>query len=157
MMNEWHEIRQWRKGFEGFALQVSQFDFREDPGFYEFPCIWNTYICLRDFIRWSKNGELCKPYVEKNPLVDLFWGKEGSLDDVPWNGGVTLWEETTDKLGARILKVGDDYAHIWDSENRKFELYNLEYMQREAEIKAMMFQKLTKRLQGERWQLQVEE
>lgn len=38
------------------------------------------------------------------------------LSNIHWHGGITFWEGNDDIPTRRFIKVGCDYAHLWDME-----------------------------------------
>lgn len=146
-MNGWSASKKWVRRYHKFAVEVSQHSFRERGGYWELPHIWNTYILIGDGIRFSREVdgklELCDKYAEPNPLVDRFWKSIEAMHSLPWNGGITLEQRTVcPTTGLRTLKVGDDYSHSWDTENRRFEMYDLDFMMRQASRLADEFEEL---------------
>lgn len=119
----------------GIGMEICQHSFIENPCFYHQPHSWCTYLLISDKVRYSR-GEgddlvLCPPYAEARPDVDFLWANRDALDDLEgWNGGPTFKEFLIDDIGQRRIKIGDDFSHLWDVENRRFEMYDLEYMER---------------------------
>jgi hypothetical protein len=138
----WMENRRWHRYYGGFSMAIGQHHMRtpEKEAIYDQPCTWNTYLLLSDKRRVSRTGddgklEFCDEYAEPNPLVDRFWPGDGELEGLPWNGGITLSErKIMHPSGIRMIKVGDDYCHIWDIE--RADLYDLKYMQRQCDTLA---------------------
>ena len=101
---------------------ISAHAFRDNTktGFYDMPMTWCTYILLDE------------------GMHEKFKSK---IDKAPWNGGQTFYRKITEehidcspelkaKWDQPHYKIGDDFANLWDVENRRFEMYNREYMER---------------------------
>jgi hypothetical protein len=120
---------------EGFGIEVCLHSVKtraeREASRWCSPQSWNTYLLFSDKLRFSKDGVLCLPYSERDPLLDKPWDDYSILKSLDgWNGGVTFDERTVDAdTGLRRLKVGDDFQHLWDSEHGRWDGYDLEYIQ----------------------------
>ena len=133
-MSIWKHAKRWHLWTEhGFGVEVCQHSEKteEERGFYDFPCAWNTYLFFSDKLHFSRDGKLCEPYVEPDPFTSYLWEHRDALNGLEgWNGSPTFSEFVTDERGQRRIKIGDDFMHLWDHEDRRFDLYDLGYMQR---------------------------
>lgn len=102
-----------------FKIVVHNFKPKDHDTFYDFPEMWATYVLLSE------------EYYEK-------FGNR--VDNAPWNGGITYRkrileehmdcsEEMKEKWNKPYYKIGDDFSHLWDHENRAYELYDRKYME----------------------------
>lgn len=129
VFNDENKCEQWVSRQEGFTAQVQRHSIKKERSPYVSPCSWNTYLLFADIGRWCKNGQSCGLWIQKCPLVDLILSDQGMhiLNNLPWNGGYTLFEKRIEPdNGARMIKVGDDYEHLWDME--RWDSYDLNYM-----------------------------
>jgi hypothetical protein len=137
MESQMKHAQRWTEWLDhGFGIEVCLHSVlnpeEREASQYSPPRCWNTYLYFCDRVRISKDGKLCDPYCEADPLVDLFWADESILRGLEgWNGGITFIERLTDhQTGQRRLKVGDDYQHLWDGEWNAWDHYDLRMMER---------------------------
>jgi len=135
-VDNWKHSKRWNHWLEqGFGVEVCQHSEKTEAerDYDTQPCQWNTYLLFSDRLRFSRDNKLCEPYVEPDPVVEYLWANRKALDSLEgWNGGVTFEEFLTDNRGVRRIKIGDDFAHLWDVEGRRYEMYDLQYMQRQV-------------------------
>ena len=103
------------------AYEISAHRFKKElDRQWDFPCMWATYILLTE--------EMQEKYKHR-------------IDRAPWNGGVTYERRITEehisapadlreKWDKPFYRIGDDFSHFWDHENRMFECYDREYLER---------------------------
>jgi hypothetical protein len=132
-VSEWRKAERWNQWLNDLKMgvEVVMHSEREPKDFYDFPRMWNTYLLFSDSLRFSRDGQLCDPYCDPCPITSFLWENREAINGLDgWNGGPTFHEFVTDQHGIRRIKIGDDFQHLWDMENRRFDLYNLGYMQR---------------------------
>lgn len=133
-MIDWKHSKRWNYWTEhGFGVEVCQHNEHEPRDYWDFPCNWNTYLYFCDKVHYSRDGKLCEPYAEADPRVDYLWKNRDALNRLEgWNGGPTFHEFVTDERGVRRIKIGDDFQHLWDGEDQRYKMYDLQYMQRQV-------------------------
>lgn len=102
----------------GYEIRQHKFNFDIDRSYWQ-PCVWCTYIVI--------DNEKHDKYKHR-------------ILDAPWNGGITFNEYSESvnsysndsprdgKIFDKYFTIGDDFAHIWDTEHQRYRMYNYSYM-----------------------------
>jgi len=104
----------------GWEVVCHNFRSEDNRSYYDFPCMWATYVFLTE--------EMHAKLKER-------------INSAPWNGGQTYYRKVTEehidvspelaeKWNLPYYKIGDDFSHLWDMDDRRFEMYDREYMER---------------------------
>lgn len=108
-------VTTWFRRYRGLGLEVKFWGASEIP-----PGVWNAYIICRQ-------PQFAKKDWRKMTQTRTFFGSHVShdYDSGPWqnidfHGGATFGELTkyyaTEGREHQMVKVGCDYAHLWDKE-----------------------------------------
>lgn len=116
-------VTTWRENYRGVAISLSHhgyMDGTEYPGAQAQPGTWCYYLHLME--------EMFRPEDWSEMWVDEVsrdWGISYAYEnfpDVDFHGGITFYERNNDgwdkakKQRIGRIKVGCDYAHLWNSE-----------------------------------------
>lgn len=110
----------YRGRHRDISWEVQAHNFKTEPrSSLDLPAMWTTYVVLSE---------------------EMHDKLKSRINGAPWNGGQTYYRKITEEhvdasaelkkeWGKPHYRVGDDFSHLWDYENFRYQMYDRRYME----------------------------